>query len=71
MLTHAIGFIQNVQLSCFAIVFLLMAANDRNNRSLRWFAYGYLAGFAGGVVAFFEPHPAPSHQVPNSRPRIL
>ncbi len=51
MLTSAIGFIQNVQLICFAIVFVLMAWNDRENRSLRWLACAYLSGLVGGVVS--------------------
>jgi hypothetical protein len=38
MLTFAIGFIQNVQLGCFAIVFILMALLDRSNRGFRWLA---------------------------------
>jgi diguanylate cyclase (GGDEF)-like protein len=49
MLTYAIGFVQDVQLTCFAIVFVLMAINDRCNRSLRWLACAYLAGFGGAV----------------------
>jgi hypothetical protein len=49
MLTYAIAFIQNIQLASFALVFVLMAASDRTNRSLRWLAYAYVAGFAGGI----------------------
>ena len=49
MLTYAIGFIQNVQLTCFAVVLVLMAAKDRTNRSLRWFACAYVAGLVGAV----------------------
>jgi diguanylate cyclase (GGDEF)-like protein len=52
MLTFAIGFIQNVQLGCFAIVFILMALLDRSNRSLRWLAAAYCAGLLGGVFQF-------------------
>jgi diguanylate cyclase (GGDEF)-like protein len=54
MLTYAIGFIQNVQLACFAIVLVLMAAMDRSNRSLRWLACGYIAGLTGGVFQFAD-----------------
>jgi len=50
MLTYAIGFVQDVQLACFAIVLTLMALQDRANRSLRWLAYGYISGFAGAVL---------------------
>ena len=49
MLTDAIGFIQNIQLVCFAIVFGIMAAKDRRNSSLRWLAFTYAAGSVGGV----------------------
>lgn len=54
MLTYAIGFIQNVQLACFAIVLILMAAMDRSNRSLRWLACGYIAGLTGGIFQFAD-----------------
>lgn len=54
MLTYAIGFIQNVQLVCFAIVFVLMAAHDRTNRSFRWLAYAYVAGTVGAIFQFAE-----------------
>ena len=54
MLTYAIGFIQNFQLACFAIVLVLMAATDRNNRSVRWLACGYVAGMLGGVFQFAD-----------------
>jgi diguanylate cyclase (GGDEF)-like protein len=54
MLTYAIGFIQNVQLACFAIVLVLMAAMDRSNRSLRWLACGYIAGLTGGIFQFAD-----------------
>ena len=50
MLTYAIGFVQDVQLACFAIVLTCMALQDRTNRSLRWLAYGYIAGFAGALL---------------------
>ena len=52
MLTAAIGFVQNVQLACFAIVFILMALHDRENRSFRWLACAYCAGLIGGVFEF-------------------
>jgi diguanylate cyclase (GGDEF)-like protein len=52
MLTYAIGFIQNVQLACFAVIFLLMAALDRNNRSFRWLALAYVSGLVGGAFQF-------------------
>jgi len=54
MLTYAIGFIQNVQLAVFAVVLVLMAATDRNNRSLRWLACGYVAGMLGGIFQFAD-----------------
>lgn len=50
MLTYAIGFVQDVQLTCFAIVLTCMALQDRANKSLRWLAWGYIAGFAGAVL---------------------
>lgn len=52
MLTAAIGFVQNVQLACFAIVFILMALHDRENRSFRWLACAYCAGLMGGAFEF-------------------
>jgi len=52
MLTAAMGFIQNVQLACFAIIFVLMALLDRTNRSFRWLAIAYCAGLAGGAFQF-------------------
>lgn len=50
MLTYAIGFVLDVQLSCFAIILMWMALQDRANRSLRWLAFGYLAGLGGAVL---------------------
>lgn len=50
MLTYAIGFVQDVQLTCFAIVLTCMALQDRENKSLRWLAWGYVAGFAGALL---------------------
>jgi diguanylate cyclase (GGDEF)-like protein len=50
MLTYAIGFVQDVQLTCFAIVLICMALQDRDNRSLRWLAWGYVAGFTGALL---------------------
>ncbi len=44
MLTLAVEFIQSVQLVCFAVVFVCMSLNDRQNRSLRWLAYSYVFG---------------------------
>ncbi|MFP5235267.1 MAG: diguanylate cyclase [Acidobacteriota bacterium] len=54
MLTYAIGFIQNVQFACFAIVFLAMVLLERDNRSFRWFAYAYLSGVAGGAFQYAD-----------------
>jgi diguanylate cyclase (GGDEF)-like protein len=50
MLTYAIGFIQTMQLLCFALVFLLMALQDRDNRTIRWTAFAYLAGLIGVLL---------------------
>lgn len=50
MLTYAIGFVLDVQLTCFAVILACMALQDRANRSLRWLAYGYCAGFAGALL---------------------
>ena len=50
MLTYAIGFVQDVQLTCFAIVLTCMALQDRDNESLRWLAWGYIAGFLGALL---------------------
>ena len=55
MLTYAIGFVQDVQLACFAVILVSMALHDRANRSLRWLAYGYVAGFAGGMLDLGSP----------------
>ncbi len=54
MLTYAIGFVQNIQLICFAVVFVLMAANDRDNRSLRWLALTYVSGLVGSLLQLAE-----------------
>lgn len=54
MLTYAIGFIQNVQLASFAIIFFLMVLVDRENRSFRWFAFAYMSGLIGGLFQFAE-----------------
>lgn len=51
MLTQAIGLIQDIQFICFAVIFTLMVARDRGNRSLRLFAFAYIAGLCG---AFFD-----------------
>jgi diguanylate cyclase (GGDEF)-like protein len=50
VLTYAIGFVQDVQLTCFAIVLTCMAMQDRANKSLRWLAFGYISGFAGAML---------------------
>jgi diguanylate cyclase (GGDEF)-like protein len=50
MLTYAIGFVLDVQLTCFAIILACMALQDRANRSLRWLAYGYCAGLGGAIL---------------------
>jgi diguanylate cyclase (GGDEF)-like protein len=50
VLTYAIGFVQDVQLACLAIVLTCMALQDRENRSLRWLACGYISGFAGAML---------------------
>jgi diguanylate cyclase (GGDEF)-like protein len=50
VLTYAIGFVLDVQLACFAVVLSCMALQDRENRSLRWLAFGYLAGLAGAIL---------------------
>ena len=54
MLTYAIGFIQNIQLIAFAIVFVLMAVLDRKNLAFRWLATAYVAGLVGGVFQFAD-----------------
>ena len=55
MLTSAIGFVQNVQLVCFAVIFVLMARQDRRNGCLRWLAAGYLCGAVGAVFDLADP----------------
>lgn len=55
MLTYAIGLIQDVQLFCFAIVFVCMALQDRSNRSLRYLCFAYLAGAVGGILELGAP----------------
>jgi len=55
MLTHAIGLIQDIQLTCFAAVFVLMAVIDRGNVSLRWLAGAYVAGFCGAAFDWASP----------------
>ncbi len=46
---HAIGLVQDIQLTSFAIIFVLMVARDRANISLRWLAAAYIAGFGGAI----------------------
>jgi diguanylate cyclase (GGDEF)-like protein len=53
-LTFAIGFIQNVQLACFAVVFVLMAWLDRKDLSFRWLAFAYVSGLVGGAFQFAD-----------------
>lgn len=55
MLTYAIGFVQNVQLVCFAVVFVCMWLQDRANRSMGWLACEYLAGAAGAALQLAAP----------------
>ncbi|HVT97853.1 MAG TPA: GGDEF domain-containing protein [Acidobacteriaceae bacterium] len=50
MLTYAIGFVQDVQLVCFAIVLTSMAIQDRENESLSWLAGGYVVGACGSLL---------------------
>jgi diguanylate cyclase (GGDEF)-like protein len=50
VLTYAIGFVQDVQLTCFAVILTCMALQDRANKSLRWLAFGYISGFAGAML---------------------
>jgi diguanylate cyclase (GGDEF)-like protein len=50
MLTYAIGFVQDVQLTSFAIVLTCMALQDRANTSLSWLAFGYISGFTGAML---------------------
>jgi diguanylate cyclase (GGDEF)-like protein len=52
MLTYAIGFVQDVQLVCFAVILTCMALQDRANISLRWLAWGYVAGAIGAFLEF-------------------
>lgn len=59
VLTYAIGFVLDVQLTCFAVILGSMALQDRANRSLRWLAFGYIFGCAGAVLdlgGHFWPH---------------
>ena len=50
MLTYAIGFVQDVQLTCFAVILVCMAFEDRANRSLRWLAIAYTCGLTGALI---------------------
>ncbi len=63
-LTLAIGFIQNVQLACFAIVFVLMAWLDRRNMSFRWLAFAYVSGLLGALFQSGSDHLAPWLWIP-------
>lgn len=54
MLTYAIGFVQNVQFVCFALVLGAMAWQDRSNRALRYIAAGYTSGLVGALLAFAD-----------------
>lgn len=50
MPTYATGFVQDIQLACFAVILACMALRDRENRSLRWLAGGYIAGLLGACL---------------------
>ena len=52
-LTAAIDFVQDVQVICFAIIFVAMAVRDRADRSLRWLAAVFLCGAAGALPQLF------------------
>jgi diguanylate cyclase (GGDEF)-like protein len=64
MLTYAVGFIQNIQLLSFALVFVLMALLDKKNLSLRWLAYAYLSGVAGTLLQLVSHLPSLAHLLP-------
>lgn len=49
-MSYAIGFVQDVQLACLAIVLAAMALQDRGNKSLLWLALGYISGCCGAVL---------------------
>jgi diguanylate cyclase (GGDEF)-like protein len=56
MLANAISFMQDIQFVCFAAVFFGMALQNKENLSLRWLAYCYVAGVVGGVVDLAGAH---------------
>lgn len=56
MLTYAIGFVQDVQLTCFAVILVCMAFEDRANRSLRWLAIAYTCGLTGALIDLGSNH---------------
>lgn len=52
-LIYAITSVLNVELAAFAIVLVLMAVRDWENRSFRWLALSHVAGFAGALFGLF------------------
>ncbi|HEY9128006.1 MAG TPA: GGDEF domain-containing protein [Acidobacteriaceae bacterium] len=58
-LSTAVLYNQNVQLVCFGVILVLMARQDRRNRSLRWLAAMYICAMIGAIFDLgdrFFPH---------------
>ena len=58
-LSTSVLYNQNVQLVCFGVLLLLMARQDRRNRSLRWLAAMYISAMISAVFDLgdkFFPH---------------
>ncbi len=53
-LTSAIDFVQDVQVICFAIIFVAMALRDRADKSLRWLAAVFVVGVLGALPQLFS-----------------
>jgi diguanylate cyclase (GGDEF)-like protein len=56
MLMQATLLIQDVQLVCFTIVFGVLAFQRRDDRTRRWFWYGFLANTIGAALDLTQAH---------------
>jgi diguanylate cyclase (GGDEF)-like protein len=56
VLMQATLLIQDVQLVCFTVVFAVLALQRWNDRTRRWFWYGFLANTAGAAIDLTQAH---------------